>query len=59
MTRKDFRAIAEIVNRASTNANGYKPVVFAIVDITEEIADYLATTNPLFDRKKFLSACGF
>lgn len=26
--------------------------------LCEDMADYLATTNPLFDRDKFIKACG-
>ena len=46
MTRKHFKAIAEILK--SSNAN---------VEVVLNLAKYLATLNPKFDKSKFLKAC--
>ena len=55
--RKDFEIIAKIISQARQNPN------LATVDghckqITEDLANYLETKNPEFDRDKFLKACG-
>jgi len=64
MTKKDF----ELIARALTDARHYIPgrepkehvrELLAGIDYSAEfLADALATTNPKFDRAKFLSACG-
>jgi hypothetical protein len=58
MSRKNFTAIAALLKRhadeAASKANGYAALVSLIV----EMADYLATTNPQFNRERFLDACG-
>ena len=51
MTKKDYIAIAEILKRAKEdclNAEG----------IARRIALYMSERNGLFDRPKFLAACG-
>jgi len=61
MTKKDFELIASALLRADE----YIGTDFAADrerDIynrcCRELADALATTNPKFDRAKFLAACG-
>jgi hypothetical protein len=61
MTRKDYELIASILKGAQNyeatfndNEKGAK----AIEGITHTFATMLATTNPLFNRDKFLTACG-
>ena len=52
--KKDFQKIAEIIDCHANKAYGFivtKPFI-------EHLADYLVTTNPGFDREKFLAACG-
>jgi hypothetical protein len=51
MTRKDFQAIADII--AEVGPGGANDVWLA-----GHFADMLATTNPRFDRDKFVRACG-
>jgi len=54
MTRKDYRLIAEILKDSLDN----------IVDdmaheaLSDVFAEELASTNPRFNREKFLRACG-
>ena len=56
MTKKHFKAIAEIISEH--NLTSYIDPKAAIRSIAEELADFCATTNPHFDRAKFLEACG-
>lgn len=62
MTRKDFKAIAEIIKGnvefiKQTDGHCYN-CRERIRNIADELADYLSTQNPRFDRKRFLEACG-
>lgn len=55
MTRKDSEKIAEIIHCHADTAYGFivtKPFV-------EHLADYLAITDPRFNREKFLTTCRF
>jgi hypothetical protein len=59
MTRKDFELIAMALLRVRArpnldNLNGLD----AVDDVIDGLARVLATTNPRFDRAKFLQACG-
>lgn len=45
MSRKDFKAVAEILATTTEREN-----------IARSLADYFATTNPRFDRARFLEA---
>jgi hypothetical protein len=57
MTKKDFELIAEAIKIV----NNYEPTGSpkAVLSLTVDVlADVLGTTNPLFDRAKFLTACG-
>ena len=57
MTRKDFEAIAAILaEQHSHDSNSHDYLV--IYDTANDLADYLATRNPHFDRARFLRACG-
>jgi hypothetical protein len=51
MTKRDFELIAAVL--ANLPEMRVDPDTVA-----EEFADALATTNPRFDRTKFLTACG-
>jgi hypothetical protein len=53
MTRKDFQLIANAVKQIT--ANDYTQ---DRADKANLFADALATTNPQFDRARFLTACG-
>ncbi|KKN21667.1 hypothetical protein LCGC14_0922950 [marine sediment metagenome] len=55
LTRKDFKAIVKIIKNNTVNKTTKR-----IIDrggFTKDIADYLTTQNPRFDRQKFLAAC--
>jgi len=61
MTRKDYELIAGIIKGAQNyeatfndNEQGAK----AVQAIAHTFAIMLGTTNPLFDRARFLDACG-
>lgn len=51
MTRKDYIIIAEAINKAETEAESKTSVAYVL-------ADALQKDNPLFDRQKFIKACG-
>ena len=55
MTRKDFELIAKVIKELPPvdiyDVSGHKVVALIF-------ANALATTNPLFNREKFLKACG-
>jgi len=55
MTRKDFELIAGTIANFPRIDYGARCV---IEEIAEELAGALATTNPAFNRAKFLTACG-
>jgi hypothetical protein len=50
MTRRDFELIARAVRSAA--------VVGRVGFVARPLADALASTNPRFDRGRFLEACG-
>jgi hypothetical protein len=60
MTRKDFQLIADVMAQFTTALpNGEKgKVMVSPALIAGELASALATTNPNFDRARFLTACG-
>ena len=52
MTRKHFKAIAEIINDAGDDVD-------AVERLAGDLASYFKSENPNFDRDRFLTACGF
>lgn len=56
MTRKDYELIARVLRdkHERWDATGQ----MAVRAIAEAFATELATTNPRFDRARFLKACG-
>lgn len=59
--KKDFKAIAEIIKDNTDEICDDNHSHFMILPrnrVAFELADYLATQNPRFDRQKFLNACG-
>lgn len=54
LTQKDFEAIARILRETGNEWDEME----LCRDISERLADYLATTNPKFDRARFLQAAG-
>ena len=60
LTKKDFKAIAEIINGQRKYAKIFTGQHFAVgmcADIAIELAHYFATQNPRFDRDRFMKAC--
>ncbi|WP_187971144.1 hypothetical protein [Aquibium microcysteis] len=57
MTRKDFELIAAAINRAAQRADneGEHGTVY---DLACDLAGELTKTNPKFDQRRFLVACG-
>jgi len=59
MTKKDFKAIAEIIKQNEVNpVNPQLQDYLFRESLIEGLADYLSTTNPHFDPDRFLAACG-
>lgn len=58
MTRKDFQLVADVIARLSADFNNGGEDTVSLSLVAEEMADALATTNPNFDRARFLTACG-
>lgn len=60
MTRKDYVAIAEVINQHVIQADAHQDITgfFAISGIAAGIATVMENDNPRFDRDKFLKACG-
>ncbi len=50
MTRKDFKDMAEVIRKIRDNIDRRRTA--------EMMADFCATRNNLFNRSKFLDACG-
>jgi hypothetical protein len=58
MTRKDFKLIAAVLNQAREDLP-YSARHEIIDRLTEEFADALKQTNPLFKKDTFMRAAGF
>lgn len=52
MTRKDYELIAGVI------ATAWHGSADTRADLSNRFADELESTNPRFDRDKFLEACG-
>lgn len=60
LTRQHYKAIAEMIRKQYKNESTSVAVYArpAVIEIARELADYFASDNPLFDRNKFMAACG-
>lgn len=64
MTRRDFEGIARALEWAKPDdlIEPVNPSNDPVMDVWENtvnrMASYLATTNPAFDRARFIKACG-
>lgn len=64
MTRKDFELIARTIKQTRADflcSDGEPSVVDsdgALSEVSENLADALATTNAGFNRERFLATCG-
>ena len=54
LTRKHFQGLADVMKDAKRE----RPEQSCVDAIAKQLAPYLATTNPAFNRSKFLEACG-
>ena len=57
MSKKDFEAIAAILATKQDTAF-FDFASGELEDIASRIADHAETSNPRFDRSRFLKACG-
>jgi hypothetical protein len=58
MTRKDFELIAMTLKDTTEGFDADGDCRFGVEVAALNLADALATTNPRFDRERFLAACG-
>ena len=62
LTEKDFKAVAEILaeelDPACLCSEDPCSECLCVERIRIQLADYFATQNPRFDRKRFMKACG-
>lgn len=58
MTRKDFELIAKVFHELNADFNNGGEDTISLALVAEELTRALATTNPNFDRARFLKACG-
>jgi hypothetical protein len=59
MTRKDYVLIAQVIDGAMQNWEGFTPEAKeAITGLARSLSHKLADYNPNFDRARFLEACG-
>jgi len=58
LTKKDFKAVAEIIEQACGIYDDEEVCGEIASIITHNLADYFATQNPRFDRERFMKACG-
>ena len=59
MTRKDYVLIAQVIEGAMQNWEGFTPEAQeAVIGLARSLSHKLADYNPNFDRKRFLDACG-
>jgi len=56
MSKKDYQLIADAIAYSYKNCSPQGQLGVAVV--AEELATTLKETNPLFDRRRFLVACG-
>jgi hypothetical protein len=59
MTRKDYQLIAQVIEGAMHNWEGYTPEASeALIGLARSLSHKLGDYNPNFDAQKFLTACG-
>lgn len=58
MTRRDFQMISATLSRVRAISPDSAPFQAAADRHAYALADVLATTNPRFDRRRFLAASG-
>ncbi|WP_109798667.1 hypothetical protein [Novosphingobium meiothermophilum] len=58
MTRKDYELIAAAVSEARADMADHPGRLAGAAQTARRLASALRTTNPRFDRDRFLAACG-
>ena len=58
MTRKDYELIAVVISNLSADFTHGGEDTVSLSLVAEELAIALAATNPLFNRDRFIAACG-
>lgn len=59
MSRAHFQLVADVI-RARVRLHGARPLrVSTLQELTKDFADAFAATNPRFNRRRFIEACGF
>jgi len=58
LTRKDYKAIADIINNERADFQEGEDGYAVLNIISAQLSHYMAQDNPNFDRAKFLTACG-
>lgn len=58
MTRKDFELIAGIINKYMVSEELNIKERLILQEISRDFSIILQTTNPNFDRGRFMKACG-
>jgi hypothetical protein len=53
LTKKHFEKIAEVISNHLNEGSGLEAE-----HIADDLSSYFAEDNPLFDRARFLKACG-
>lgn len=60
MTKKDYLLIASALNGAVNPESNNKVEEEELLKyVADRLADVLAADNPLFNRDRFMAACGF
>ena len=58
LTRKDYKAIADIINNERADFQEGEDGYAVLNIISSQLSHYMAQDNPNFNRAKFLEACG-
>lgn len=58
LTRKDYKAIAEIIERCSGPDSHHNCRTTHTADLVKDLATYFAYNNPNFKENLFVQACG-
>jgi hypothetical protein len=58
LTRKDYKAIANILNDQQADFNEGDDGKALLNIVAHQLSHYMAQDNPRFNRSKFLEACG-
>ena len=56
MSKGHFELLAETISNTPKEEGGLAPMV-PLYDLIEELASMCASTNPAFDRIRFINAC--